>query len=97
MKERITKIIENGYEEFWEIENILYYVSEKSSNGSTYNVIYSNLNDCKSESDELYRYSSNNGVFSDNEFDKIKDDLDTYIYKFDRVEDKYLIKSITLK
>ena len=88
------KISDNGYEEFWEIQNKGYYVKEKNSNE---NVVYKTLNDCRNGENEVHSYSYETGGFSDEDFERIKDDLNTYIYKFSKINDKYLIESVKVK
>lgn len=91
------KVADNPYDDFWEIENMLYFVREVDKDGNTYNVIYKNMKDCKNQKDEIYTYTYDNGGFDEKGFDAIKHKLSTYVYRFERVGNQYFIKSINLK
>ena len=85
---------DNAYKDKWISKNKLYFVNKEAIAGK-YSV-YSTLNDCDNDKKSLFSYNEDEKMSND-DYELIKSKLNTYVYTFNRVSDRYIIKSIKIE
>lgn len=93
----VTDVVSNeGYTDYWILKKKNYFIQSIYKDNKYHNSIFKSANDCYSN-DELYAFDTDTPASKVDDYSKIKNKLDTYIYLFKRDGNHYILDSIKVE
>ena len=91
------EISSDAYDNKWIIKKKNYYVRPYNNSGIIENRVYSNIDDCLKNKDNIYSFVGDVRVLENEDYLKVEDALYTYIYTFSKNDNKYIMDSIIIE
>lgn len=84
-----------GYKNSWIVKTKVYYTTPIAleNNQPVYGA-FATLDDCNNQKNEIKKNTGSEPILTDEEYKKVKDNLETYTYTFEKYNDNYIMKSI---